>query len=87
MARPSRPISALGADGCLLGRSYAYGLASVGAAGVTAVLEMLRKELTMSMALPGLTSVADMRQGRMACVSRRDPRPDGSARPSSTRGC
>ena len=63
---------ALGADGCLLGRSYAYGLASAGACGVTAVLEMLRKELTMSMALAGIASVKDLARRRMDCLSVRE---------------
>ncbi|MBX3540483.1 MAG: alpha-hydroxy-acid oxidizing protein [Chelatococcus sp.] len=70
---------ALGADGCLLGRSYAYGLAAAGADGVIAVLEMLRKELTMSMSLAGVTSVEDIKKRHMACVSLREARPNVSA--------
>ncbi len=48
---------ALGARGCLIGRSWLYGLAAGGQGGVTQVLEILRKELDTSMALAGLTDV------------------------------
>lgn len=48
---------ALGASGVLLGRAWAYALAARGGAGVTLMLEMLRKELTVAMALTGNTDV------------------------------
>lgn len=51
---------ALGANGCLLGRSYAFALASGGEKGVTALIEMLRKELRMTMVLAGAKSVAEI---------------------------
>lgn len=44
---------ALGARGTMLGRSYIYGLAAGGEAGVTKSLEILRKELDITMALCG----------------------------------
>ena len=44
---------ALGAKGVMVGRSYVYGLGAMGQAGVTSALEVLRKELDMSMALCG----------------------------------
>jgi L-lactate dehydrogenase (cytochrome) len=48
---------ASGASGVLLGRAWAYALAARGGAGVTLMLEMLRKELTVAMALTGNTDV------------------------------
>ena len=51
---------ALGAKACLIGRAWAYGVAARGEAGVTAVLETMRKELVTSMALIGRTKIADI---------------------------
>ena len=51
---------ALGAKGCMIGRAWAYGVAARGEAGVTAVLETMRRELRTSMALIGKTNVADI---------------------------
>jgi L-lactate dehydrogenase (cytochrome) len=57
---------ALGASGCLLGRAYIYGLGAGGHAGVTQTLEIIRKELDVSMALAG---VKDIREASSAiCV-------------------
>lgn len=47
-----------GASAVLIGRPYVYGLAVGGAAGVTHVLNILRCEFEMAMALTGKTSVA-----------------------------
>ena len=44
---------ALGAKGTLLGRSYIYGLGAGGKAGVRQALEIIHKELDMTMALCG----------------------------------
>ena len=44
---------ALGAKGVMLGRSYVYGLGAMGEKGVTAALDVIRKELDLSMALCG----------------------------------
>lgn len=49
---------ALGADAVLIGRPYLYGLAVDGASGVTRVVEILRRELAMAMALTGCTTIA-----------------------------
>jgi L-lactate dehydrogenase (cytochrome) len=46
---------ALGARGCLIGKSFLYGLAALGGEGVALVLEILRKELEISMALCGVS--------------------------------
>ena len=48
---------ALGADGCLLGRAWAYALAAQGEAGVARALELIRAELIVAMQLTGCTDV------------------------------
>lgn len=49
---------ALGASAVAVGRPYLYGLAVDGAAGVTRIVQILRTELEMAMALTGRTSIA-----------------------------
>lgn len=44
---------AMGAKGTMIGRAYVYGLGAMGEAGVTSALEVIHKELDMSMALCG----------------------------------
>ncbi|MFW2542295.1 alpha-hydroxy acid oxidase [Primorskyibacter sp. 2E107] len=44
---------AMGAKGTWIGRAYVYGLGAMGEAGVTRALEVIHKELDMSMALCG----------------------------------
>ena len=44
---------ALGADGVMLGRAWVYALAAAGEAGVAQLLEMIRRELAVAMALTG----------------------------------
>jgi 4-hydroxymandelate oxidase len=51
---------ALGASAVLIGRPYLWGLAAEGEAGVRRVLEMLRSELELALALAGCRSVADV---------------------------
>lgn len=48
---------ALGANAVLVGRPYLYGLAVAGAEGVTRVVEILRNELEMAMALVGRPTI------------------------------
>ncbi|MEL6118163.1 MAG: alpha-hydroxy acid oxidase [Pseudomonadota bacterium] len=48
---------ALGAKGTYIGRSFVYGLGAMGEAGVTKALEIIRKELDISMAFCGRTDV------------------------------
>jgi len=48
---------ALGAKGTFIGRSYIYGLGAMGEAGVTKALEVIHKELDMTMALCGKRSI------------------------------
>ena len=51
---------ALGASAVLIGRAYLWGLAADGQAGVSRVLEMLRSELELAMALAGCKNVASI---------------------------
>jgi L-lactate dehydrogenase (cytochrome) len=57
---------ALGAKGCLIGRAFLYGLGAGGEAGVTAAIEVIRKELDVSMALTGTRDVHDIDRGILA---------------------
>jgi L-lactate dehydrogenase (cytochrome) len=50
---------ALGARGTLIGKSFLYGLGALGEPGVTLALEILRKELDVTMALCGLRDIKD----------------------------
>ena len=52
---------ALGARAVLVGRAALYGLAVGGAAGVQHVLELIRAELQLGLALLGCPSPADIR--------------------------
>ena len=51
---------ALGANACLLGRAYLYGLCAGGGAGVTRAIELIAKELDVTMALAGVRSIQDI---------------------------
>lgn len=53
---------ALGATGTMIGRAFIYGLGAMGEAGVTAALEIIRKELDTSMALCGERDVKALRR-------------------------
>jgi L-lactate dehydrogenase (cytochrome) len=48
---------ALGAQGVLLGRAWAYALAGGGEAGVRHMLELVEAEMRVAMALTGATSI------------------------------
>jgi L-lactate dehydrogenase (cytochrome) len=51
---------ALGARSCMSGRAYIYGLGAAGEAGVARAIEIMRNELDITMALIGVTRVADI---------------------------
>ncbi|ETX16209.1 L-lactate dehydrogenase [Roseivivax halodurans JCM 10272] len=51
---------AMGAQGVHIGRAYIYGLGAMGQAGVTKALEIIHKELDVSMALCGRRRVTDV---------------------------
>jgi len=50
---------ALGAKAAMIGRAFVYGLGAMGEAGVTNALEVMRKELDVTMALTGIRDVKD----------------------------
>ena len=51
---------ALGAKGCLIGRAYMFGLGAGGQAGVARAIEIIGKELDITMALTGTTRVQEI---------------------------
>lgn len=51
---------ALGADACLIGRSFAYALGAAGQAGVENLLDLMRKEMQVAMTLTGAKTIADI---------------------------
>jgi L-lactate dehydrogenase (cytochrome) len=51
---------ALGAKGCLVGRPYVFGLAAGGERGVRLAIELLRRELDVSMALTGVRHIGEI---------------------------
>lgn len=57
---------ALGADGVLIGRAWAYALAARGEAGVGHVLELMAAEMKVAMALTGVTRVEELDRNALA---------------------
>ena len=57
---------ALGADGVLLGRAWAYALAAQGGAGVTKLIEIIEAEMRVAMALTGVRRTADIDRSILA---------------------
>ena len=56
---------ALGAKSCLIGRAYIYGLGAGGARGVAKAIEIIRKELDVSMALTGVNGIDEIGPGML----------------------
>ena len=54
---------ALGAQGTYIGRSFLYGLGAMGEQGVTKVLEIIHKELDLTMAFCGRTDIETVDKG------------------------
>ena len=63
-APTSRWRSRRGADLCLVGRAYLYGLAAAGQAGAEYAIDLLTGQLRRTMQLLGVTSIAELRQPR-----------------------
>ncbi len=61
---------ACGARACLIGKAFLYGLAADGEAGVALALEIIRKELEISMALCGVTNATAIDRA-VLCEARR----------------
>jgi L-lactate dehydrogenase (cytochrome) len=51
---------ALGANGCMIGRAYLYGLGAMGEAGVRKSLDIIANELKVSMSLTGVRNIKDV---------------------------
>jgi L-lactate dehydrogenase (cytochrome) len=51
---------ALGARACMIGRAYVYGLGAGGQAGVAKAIDILKKELDVTMALTGTNSIKEI---------------------------
>ncbi len=51
---------ALGARACIIGRAYIYGLGAGGEAGVARAIEILQKELDVTMALCGVQTIGEV---------------------------
>jgi len=54
---------ALGAKGTLIGRAFNFGLGAMGETGVTSALEIIQKELDITMALCGLHTIGEIGRG------------------------
>ena len=63
---------ALGADGVLLGRAWAYALAAQGGAGVAKLLEIFEAEMRVAMALTGVTRIAEIDRSILAGPEKSD---------------
>jgi L-lactate dehydrogenase (cytochrome) len=57
---------ALGAKGTYIGRPFLYGLGAMGKDGVTLALEIIRKELDLSMAFCGKRDIKAVDRGIIA---------------------
>ena len=51
---------ALGAGSCFIGRPYIFELGAAGEAGVSKAIEIIRKELDVSMALTGVRNIPEI---------------------------
>jgi L-lactate dehydrogenase (cytochrome) len=51
---------ALGAKSCMIGRAFVHGLGAGGRAGVDKALELIRNELTVTMGLCGVNTIAEI---------------------------
>ena len=79
---------ALGADACLVGRPYLYGLMAGGQGGVQRVLDIFQGEFTRTLRLLGARDVAELRDDRVAASggSRSAARPAPVRRISGANG-
>ena len=75
---------ALGAKSCLIGKAWLYGLAAGGEQGVTQALELIRKELDVSMALTGTKEIRDVTPGLLHQPRHGDVVRPAGGRPTAT---
>lgn len=50
---------ARGANGVFIGRAFTYGLGAMGQQGVATALEIIRREMDITMALCGVNNIGD----------------------------
>lgn len=62
---------ALGASSCLIGKAFLYALAANGYEGVRTAIEIIRKELDVSMALAGVTTLKEVNRTILASAGNR----------------
>ncbi|WP_041321012.1 alpha-hydroxy acid oxidase [Hyphomicrobium denitrificans] len=60
---------ALGARACLLGRSYLYGVCAAGEQGASKAIDIIAKELDVTMALAGIRRIADIGKSSLVDVN------------------
>ena len=70
---------ARGADICMVGRPYLYGLAAAGPAGAERAIDLLTSQFRRTMQLLGVSSVAELRQYADSIVVSQDEA--GAVRP------
>jgi L-lactate dehydrogenase (cytochrome) len=51
---------ALGAKSCMIGRAYIHGLGAFGGPGVAKAIELIAKELSVTMGLCGVNTIAEI---------------------------
>lgn len=59
---------ALGADGVMLGRAWAYALAGAGGRGVSHLLELMAAEMRVAMPLTGVTRIEEIDASTLAAT-------------------
>ena len=64
---------AIGARSCMSGRAYIYGLGASGEPGVSRAIEIMRNELDITMALMGITRIADIDRSTIVNWPTRQP--------------
>ena len=64
---------ALGADACMIGKTFLYALAALGRPGVTLARDILRKELEFTLAMTGCTDLRDVDASILRRQSPQDP--------------
>lgn len=67
---------ALGADLCMVGRPYLYGLAAAGERGVLRVIDLLTEQLRVTMQLLGVTTISELRECAAELLVRHRAEPD-----------
>jgi L-lactate dehydrogenase (cytochrome) len=63
----------LGADGVMIGRAWAYALGAQGGRGVARMLEIIRQEMLVAMALMGVTDVSRLDRSFLTPARERPP--------------